>query len=69
MKDILVLGATGSIGKSTLDLARRHKDKFRVVGLQAHSQKEKLDSLAAEFQCRATLSSLEGEDGIAKLLD
>ena len=69
MKDILVLGATGSIGKSTLDLARRHKDKFRVVGLHAHSQKEKLDSLAAEFQCRATLSSLEGDEGIAKLLD
>lgn len=69
MKDILVLGATGSIGKSTLDLARRHKDKFRVVGIQAHSQKEKLDSLAAEFQCRATLSSLESEEGIAKLLD
>ncbi|MDE7292486.1 MAG: 1-deoxy-D-xylulose-5-phosphate reductoisomerase [Treponemataceae bacterium] len=69
MKDILVLGATGSIGKSTLDLARRHKEKFRVVGLQAHSQKEKLDSLAAEFQCRATLSSLEGDGGIAKLLD
>lgn len=69
MKDILVLGATGSIGKSTLDLARRHKDRFRVVGLQAHSQKEKLDSLAAEFHCRATLSSLEGEEGIARLLD
>ena len=69
MKDILVLGATGSIGKSTLDLARRHKDKFRVVGIQAHSQKEMLDSLAAEFQCRATLSSLEGDEGIAKLLD
>lgn len=69
MKDILVLGATGSIGKSTLDLARRHKDKFRVVGIQAHSQKEKLDFLAKEFQCRATLSSLEGNDGIARLLD
>lgn len=69
MKDILVLGATGSIGKSTLDLARRHKDRFRVVGIQAHSQKEKLDSLAAEFHCRATLSSLEGEEGIARLLD
>lgn len=69
MKNILVLGATGSIGRSTLDLARRHKDKFRVIGLQAHTQKEKLDSLAAEFQCRATLSSLEGDEGIAKLLD
>lgn len=69
MKDILVLGATGSIGKSTLDLARRHKDKFRVVGLQAHSQKENLDSLAAEFKCHAALSSLEGDEGIARLLD
>lgn len=69
MKDILVLGATGFIGKSTLDLARHHKDKFRVVGLHAHSSKKTLASLESEFHCPTTLSSLEGEDGIARLLD
>lgn len=69
MKDILVLGATGFIGNSTLDLARRHTDKFRVVGLQAHSSKETLSALEAEFRCRTTLTSVEGNEGIARLLD
>ncbi|MBR5095484.1 MAG: 1-deoxy-D-xylulose-5-phosphate reductoisomerase, partial [Treponema sp.] len=40
MKKILVLGSTGSIGTSALDLARRHPDKFLVAGLQANSSKE-----------------------------
>lgn len=69
MKRILVLGSTGSIGTSALDLARRHSDKFLVAGLQANSSKENLDTLAAEFKCHASLTSQEGLDGIARLLD
>ena len=37
MKNIAVLGSTGSIGTSTLDLADRLRDRFRVVGLAAGS--------------------------------
>ncbi|MEK6623233.1 MAG: hypothetical protein AABZ13_12180, partial [Planctomycetota bacterium] len=33
MKNIVVLGSTGSIGTNTLEVARNLKDKFRVVGL------------------------------------
>ena len=33
---ISILGATGSIGASTLDVVARHPDRFRVVGLSAH---------------------------------
>ena len=33
---ISVLGATGSIGQSTLDLVRQHPDQFVVRGLTAH---------------------------------
>ena len=69
MKKILVLGSTGSIGTSALDLARRHKDRFAVAGLQANSSKEELRSLAAEFNCPSTLTSQDGVDGIARLLD
>jgi 1-deoxy-D-xylulose-5-phosphate reductoisomerase len=33
MKRISILGSTGSIGKSTLDVVARHPDRFSVVGL------------------------------------
>lgn len=35
VRDIVVLGSTGSIGTQALDLARAHPDRFRVVGLTA----------------------------------
>ena len=33
MKNISILGATGSIGRNTLDLISRDRDQFKVVGL------------------------------------
>jgi 1-deoxy-D-xylulose-5-phosphate reductoisomerase len=47
MQSITILGATGSIGVSTLDVLARHPDKYRVYALSAH---ERVDALAA--QCR-----------------
>ena len=35
MKNISILGSTGSIGRQTLDVVSQHPDKFRVVGLTA----------------------------------
>lgn len=46
---ITVLGATGSIGASTLDLVRRERGKWRVVALTANSQAQELARLAREF--------------------
>ena len=37
-----VLGATGSIGKSTLDVIARHPERYRVYALTAHTSKEAL---------------------------
>jgi 1-deoxy-D-xylulose-5-phosphate reductoisomerase len=37
MKKITILGATGSVGKSTLDLIERHPDRYEVVALTAAS--------------------------------
>jgi 1-deoxy-D-xylulose-5-phosphate reductoisomerase len=48
MQFITILGATGSIGVSTLDVLARHPDKYQVYALTAHS---KVDELAA--QCAA----------------
>ena len=48
MIGVAVLGSTGSIGKSTLDVLARHPDRFRAVALTANSD---VDGLAG--QCRA----------------
>ena len=46
---ICILGATGSIGESTLDVIARHPDRFRVVALTAHRNAEKLAAQCARF--------------------
>jgi len=42
VKGICVLGSTGSIGISTLDVIARHPDRYRVVALTAHKNAEEL---------------------------
>ncbi|HID48772.1 MAG TPA: 1-deoxy-D-xylulose-5-phosphate reductoisomerase, partial [Chromatiales bacterium] len=39
---IAILGSTGSIGVSTLDVIARHSDRFRVVALSGHRQVERM---------------------------
>jgi 1-deoxy-D-xylulose-5-phosphate reductoisomerase len=46
---VTVLGATGSIGASTIDLLRRSRERFRVEALTAHSNVAALAELAKEF--------------------
>ncbi|MBD3729457.1 MAG: 1-deoxy-D-xylulose-5-phosphate reductoisomerase [Sphingomonadales bacterium] len=48
-RTISVLGATGSVGKSTLDLIRRNRDEWRVVALTANCNVPELAALAQEF--------------------
>ena len=48
-RSISVLGATGSIGDSALDLIRRNRDAWRVVALSANCSAAKLAKLAIEF--------------------
>jgi 1-deoxy-D-xylulose-5-phosphate reductoisomerase len=42
MKNVLIVGATGSIGRQALSIIGLHKDSFRVVGLSAHADEAKL---------------------------
>lgn len=46
---IAVLGSTGSIGRSTLEIVRRHPDRFEVVALAANSSGDALAAQVAEF--------------------
>ncbi len=50
VKQITVLGATGSIGQSSLALVRQHPDRFAVQGLVAGRNFNRLAALAHEFK-------------------
>jgi 1-deoxy-D-xylulose-5-phosphate reductoisomerase len=52
MQNITILGATGSIGASTLDVVARHPDRFQVVALSAHRQTERLLEQCLRFRPR-----------------
>lgn len=65
-KKIIILGATGSIGSSCIDIVRNNRDSFEIVGLSAHQDKKGLQSLSDEFNVQNTI--LSGESGINALL-
>ena len=50
MQRITILGATGSIGVSTLDVLARHPDRYSVYALSAHSRVEELAAQCAQFK-------------------
>ena len=49
MKQIAILGSTGSIGTQTLDVVRQHPEEFSVYALSAHRSLDLLIQQALEF--------------------
>lgn len=49
-RSITILGATGSVGRSTLDLIERNRDRFEIVALTARKDIDGLIELAAKFR-------------------
>ncbi|MDN5893154.1 MAG: 1-deoxy-D-xylulose-5-phosphate reductoisomerase [Nocardioides sp.] len=50
LRDVVILGSTGSIGTQALDLVRANPDRFRVVGLTAGgSNQERFEAQVREF--------------------
>lgn len=54
---IALLGATGSIGASTLDVVARHPDRFAIDALSAHSRVDDLLLLCETFRPRVAVVS------------
>lgn len=50
MKNIALLGSTGSIGVQTLNVCRRHKDKFNIISLSAGNNADLLLQQVKEFK-------------------
>jgi len=64
MKRVAVMGATGSIGASTLDVIARHPDRFRASVLSAHRNVDALAALCATHRPELAViaePALEGE--------
>jgi len=59
MKSIVILGSTGSIGTNTLDIVERFRDEFRVVGLTAGNNDERLAEQIRRFRPQAVAMSTD----------
>jgi 1-deoxy-D-xylulose-5-phosphate reductoisomerase len=67
MKEIVLLGSTGSIGTNTLDIVERFPDEFRVVGMTAGSNDEKFEEQIRRF--RPAVVALANPSAAARLRD
>lgn len=75
MQGLTVLGATGTIGLNTLDVAARHPERFRIVALSAHRDIERMAELCvrhrptfavmADALCAASLRERLKSEGLA----
>jgi 1-deoxy-D-xylulose-5-phosphate reductoisomerase len=64
-KKTILLGATGSIGESALDVLRRHRDDFEPVLISAHRRGDDLLRIKEEFPgVRTALSGVKYHPGI-----
>lgn len=69
MQKVTVLGATGSIGVSTLDVIRRHPDRFQVVALTANKNIERMLEQCVEFKPRyIVMANSDAADELQKVL-
>ena len=65
IKKLAVLGSTGSIGQSTLEIARRHPNRFKILALAAGKNKRLFKQQVEEF--RPKIISLSDEKNIYEL--
>ncbi|UNU73582.1 1-deoxy-D-xylulose-5-phosphate reductoisomerase [Moraxella nasovis] len=65
MQNITLLGATGSIGDSTLDIIRRHSDRYQIYALSGFRQLTKLFALCQEFSPKRVCVAQDDVDAFA----
>ena len=66
MKKIVILGSTGSIGKNTLEVVRKNREKFEVVGLACKENKKLLSEQIEEFRPKYAYIEKKDEDFFKK---
>jgi 1-deoxy-D-xylulose-5-phosphate reductoisomerase len=67
---ICILGSTGSVGESTLDVIARNPDCFEVVALTAHNNVERLAEQCVQFDARlAVIGNAARQSQLADALE
>jgi 1-deoxy-D-xylulose-5-phosphate reductoisomerase len=67
---ITLLGSTGSIGVSTLDVVARHPDRYQIVALTAHTRVHELAAQCVQFSPElAVVGSAQSAQLLRQLLD
>ena len=66
MKRISILGATGSIGTSCLDVIRTHPESMKLWGCSCHSKWRELAAICQEFQPKIAII---GDESIREACD
>ena len=64
-KKIIILGATGSIGRNAIDVALSNPDEFKVVALAVRSSRDQCEALAHELGAKAYC----GEDAAVRAVE
>lgn len=68
MQGICLLGATGSIGQSTLDIIAQHPDKFSLICASANESVDKMSEICRRFNPqRVVMGSQKARDELAQL--
>ncbi len=70
MQNICLLGATGSIGQSTLDVLARHPERFRLQAVSANRSVDRMLEICRKHRPRiAVMADAEAADRLADALD
>ncbi|WP_395823532.1 1-deoxy-D-xylulose-5-phosphate reductoisomerase [Collimonas sp.] len=68
MQNITILGSTGSIGMSTLDVLARHPERYSVYALSAHSRVEQLAEQCSQFKPKLAIVGTAAAQQLSNLL-
>lgn len=68
VQSVTILGATGSIGQSTLKILAQHPERYRVFAVSAHSRLNELLHICKQFQPQIAVIPSSQKDAFAQLL-
>lgn len=69
-KKVLVLGATGSIGSSAIDILKAYPDRYELTGITAHTDAVALQRIKKDFpNCATCLSSISGKKSFLDFIE
>jgi 1-deoxy-D-xylulose-5-phosphate reductoisomerase len=65
IRNVVILGSTGSIGTNTLDVIDHHPDRFRILGLAAHQNRAALQQQIDRYKPRVAALTGSGDSALA----